>query len=520
MSGVTGNQKIKSRKDFREILKEYKKIIEGFPGFKSLDTSGSYNSDKSKKSFGDIDLIVHIDGHLYEDDKKKIKASLSKYLTSYPDSIIMPFASEKYYGKRYYNSGEIITVSFKHSSPNINACQIDNIIAMDSTEAKFKKDFLDMPAEKQGLVLGLIKTALVEQRPSSVFKRLGIKENPKELLPNQEYEFNLSSKEIQLRKVTYDKPGSYKQISREIVWTSRDWGVLQKILKDFDLSLSFEKLIKQAKDKLKKTRSTKRMAGVFKSMISIKSGEVGTEKAAKKQKALDKVQRIFGESTSLKFKDYIEEIALETGFNDNEINPITSKPTGLKYMYDEEDKNINRIMFLEDIVEENKNEFHGIYPGRFQPLTKAHTMIIEKMAKENSKATVFLVKGKKTSQDKNKNPFDEKIQLKMLKKVLPSNVEVKILPTGFFVDELNEMEDKEFKVYADNERTAQYNRFKSYLDEDKTMEIILIHRTDEDISATKVRNALKNNDKKTFEKMTDKRIHSMYEELRKIITSF
>ncbi len=307
MSGVTGNNKIQSRKDFREIFKEYKKIISAFPGFKSVDTSGSYNSDKKKTTFGDIDLIVHIDGGLYDNDKKKIKSALAKYLTSISDKNIVPFVSDKYAGKRYYNSGEIITVSYNVDNPSIQACQIDNIIAMDATEAKFKKDFLDMPAAKQGIVLGLIKTALIEQQPNAVFKRLGIKEDSKTLSNVEEFEFNISSTEIQLRRVTYIEPGSFKQAKREIVWKTRDWNKLQDILVKFDLSLSFDKLIAQAKKILKKTRSTKRMAGVFKSMISIKSGEVGKQKGIDKQKALDKVQKLFGEST--KFADYINEIS-------------------------------------------------------------------------------------------------------------------------------------------------------------------------------------------------------------------
>lgn len=307
MSGVTGNNKIQSRKDFREILKSYKEVIKDFPGYKSLETSGSYNSDKSKKTFGDIDLILHVDGKLYNNDKKEVKKALAKFLTSLPDSLVVPFVSDKYYGKRYYNSGEIITISYQVPNPGIQACQIDNIIALDETEAKFKKDFLDMPAAKQGLVLGLIKTALIEQQPNAVFKRLGIKENSKDLSDLQEYEFNLSSKEIQLRKVTYTEKGSFKQANREIVWTSRDWNILQKILKDFDLSLSFDRLLKQTKDTLKKTRSTKRMAGVFRSMISIKSGEVGKKKGYDKQKALDKVQKIFGEGYMMRFSDFINE---------------------------------------------------------------------------------------------------------------------------------------------------------------------------------------------------------------------
>jgi len=308
MSGVTGNNKIQSRKDFREILKTAEEIIKDFPGFVSIEPTGSYNSDKKKTTFGDIDLITHIDGSVYDNDKKKIKSALAKHFKVMSDSIIVPFASEKYAGKKYYNSGEIITISLNTPNPSILPCQVDYMIAMDASETKFKKDFLDMPAAKQGIVLGLIKTSLIEQQPNAVFKRLKIKEDNKTLSNVEEFEFNLSSKEIQLRRVQYDKPGSFKQASRQIVWTSRDWNDLSIILKDFDLGLSFDKLVAQAKSKLKKTRSSNRMAGVFKSMISIKSGEVGKQKGIDKQKALDKVQKLFGEDfKDMKFSDFINE---------------------------------------------------------------------------------------------------------------------------------------------------------------------------------------------------------------------
>jgi len=309
MSGVTGNDKIQSRKDFREILKTAKEVIKDFPGFVSIEPTGSYNSDKKKTTFGDIDLITHIDGSLYDNDKKKIKSALAKHFVAQSDRTIVPFVSPKYAGKRYYNSGEIITISLNVDNPSIMVCQVDYMIAMDASETRFKKDFLDMPAAKQGIVLGLVKTALIEQQPKAVLKRLGIKFDLDSMDKKiQELEFNLSSKEIQLRLVTYDKPGSFKQAKREIIWTSRDFDKLQAILPAFDLGLSFDKLVAQAKKTLKKTRSANRMAGVFRSMISIKSGEVGKQKGIDKQKALDKVQKLFGESfKDIKFADFINE---------------------------------------------------------------------------------------------------------------------------------------------------------------------------------------------------------------------
>lgn len=171
--------------------------------------------------------------------------------------------------------------------------------------------------------------------------------------------------------------------------------------------------------------------------------------------------------------------------------------------------------FSDFIVE--GEEIHAIFSGRFQPITKAHASIIETIGKENKSGTIFLVKGKATSKDKEANPFDAEIQQKMLEKIAPKNVQIKIIPTGFFVDELNEMPYDNFVAYAGTDRVGAYKRFTSYLEEGKTLEIKEIKRGDDDISATKVRDALKNGDEKEFKKLTDSRIHSMYNELKEII---
>ena len=184
------------------------------------------------------------------------------------------------------------------------SAQIDNIIALDHTEASFKQLFLDLPAEKQGLILGLTKVATIETSPKILFKKLNIRA-PDTLDKDQEYEFNLSSVEIQLRKVTYE-PGTFKQASREVVWKSRNFDDLEKILYQFKINTTFEDLIKQAKQKLKNPRSNARMQGVFTSMISVKSGEVGTQKGSDKTAAINKVKSIFGESYVMGFNEYLD----------------------------------------------------------------------------------------------------------------------------------------------------------------------------------------------------------------------
>ena len=294
MSGVTGNNKIQSRKDFKEIVKCAEDLIEGFPGFVSVEPTGSYNSDKEKTSFGDVDLITFIDGKIYNNDKKKIKVNLAKYFTSKTDDVVVSFISPKYKGRRYYNSGEIITISLKVPNSSIEAAQVDFMIAMDADETKFKKDFLDMPAAKQGLVLGATKVALLEFNGKKILSVLNI--NKPSLENNQEIEFNCSSKEIQLRKITYDSDllavGEFKTLKQEVIWTSRRWEDLQIILYKLDLSLNFNQLVEEIRNIFILNRSLRRLKGVFKSMVSIKSGEVGKEKGINKQKSLDVIEKL------------------------------------------------------------------------------------------------------------------------------------------------------------------------------------------------------------------------------------
>ncbi|CAB4125129.1 hypothetical protein UFOVP58_67 [uncultured Caudovirales phage] len=298
MSGSTGAPRVQSREHFKQFLASYEKVIRKFPGFVSITPSGSYNSNLAKNDFGDIDLITHIDS---TKDKATVKKELVAFFEKMSNSIIVPFTSEKHAGRKTYNAGELVTVRYHDRLLGYSA-QIDNIIALNKVEASFKQLFLDLPAERQGLILGLMKVSLLETKPSVLFKKVGISV-PLKLKEDEEYEFNLSSVEIQLRKVKY-VPGTFKQESRVVVWKSNDFADLKTILYQFDLEKPFDKLIEQIRTKLKNPRSSARMQGVFTSMISVKSGEVGTQKGADKTAAINKVRSIFGESKLMSFSEY------------------------------------------------------------------------------------------------------------------------------------------------------------------------------------------------------------------------
>ena len=287
MSGVAGAERVRSREDYAQFTRSFSELTYQFCKNSLLYSTGSYVSSQDKQTFGDIDLVTYIPTVL---TKTTLKKSLVEFFHNQPESIIVPFSNPKYLGRRTYNSGEIVTVRYYDSKLGYSV-QIDNIIARNHAEANFKTKFLNIPASIQGLVLGLVKVSLLENPATELFDRLGIAD-PGVLGPDQEYEFNLSSSELQLRRVQYE-PGTYKQASREILWTSTVFLHVHWLLGMTSFDYKFVELVSKINNTIKNPRSKERIKGLFASMISVKSGEVGTEKGAEKEKSLKLVQQTF-----------------------------------------------------------------------------------------------------------------------------------------------------------------------------------------------------------------------------------
>ena len=273
MSGVAGGDRI-LKADAWNVIRAYIEILKGFAFFKDYRISGSYHS---KEDFGDIDLIINISNR-FSETKPIIKKRLIDFLCNLSEDTILPFRSYKYDQKRFYNSGEIVTILFTQG--NGKTIQIDNIISLSDEETEFKKRFLDMPAEIQGLCLGIIKTIYVESPVSySNYRKYC-------LTDNQELEWNLSSSKLELRKVTLtDK---FKELDREVMYTTTNWQDVNSLLRGY-ISLSFEEILEKLDKTLKNPRSRNRIKGLFNSMVSVKSGEVGTPKGNHKTECIKKV---------------------------------------------------------------------------------------------------------------------------------------------------------------------------------------------------------------------------------------
>lgn len=281
MSGAAGGTRI-PRSAVEQTVKDFiSNILSKIPGFKSAKISGSYNQPV-KQDFGDIDLIVSIETDL---NKKEVKKMIVDYFEGLSDRELPYLNSDKYKNKKAINHGEIISNLYPISGMPGEFVQVDNIIAVSESEGEFKKVILDYPAEFQGLILGLVKTPLLEEEPEQVFKRMGIKDVPS-LGPNQEYEFHLDTSGLSLKIVTLDE--NYRQLDSNIVWESSNFDDVKRLLKDFNLDGTFEQFIENIK-KFKNPRSKNRVKGFFKTSIKVGSAEAGTPKGDGKQKALDTV---------------------------------------------------------------------------------------------------------------------------------------------------------------------------------------------------------------------------------------
>ena len=169
----------------------------------------------------------------------------------------------------------------------------------------------------------------------------------------------------------------------------------------------------------------------------------------------------------------------------------------------------------------------NIFVGRFQPFTLGHVKVFEKMYKQNGlPVVVFLVRGGKP--DPEKRPFDETLQQAMFTKMAKQYpfLETAIVVPNGAIDTLYAHARPAYEPMMwgfGTDRKKSYNamitkdRYRQELDVDPSFKGFEIKRTDDNISASKVRNALKIDDEKAFKKMTPKSIHKFYIPLQNIL---
>lgn len=150
--------------------------------------------------------------------------------------------------------------------------------------------------------------------------------------------------------------------------------------------------------------------------------------------------------------------------------------------------------------------------GRFQPFTRGHLACIESVYNELGLPTIICMIGVNDEKVDEKHPFPSSMLLPMYKDVFKKNkmIEDIILVKNANIVEIGETlygmgyQIKSWSCGTD--RLASYEKMSSKYAEQAHLspdfKMFEIKRSDEDISATKVRNALLNDDYKTFAAMT------------------
>lgn len=298
MSGSIGGKRIR-REEVQPTLDRYiERVLSKMPGFVSAQITGSYNAG-TRKDHGDIDLAVHIKGTNVAQVKKAFKTHL--------DGLDLPeFVTGKNQGKKSQLYGAIVTCGFPIFGREDDYVQIDNIIVTNENEQRFQRQFLDLDAAKQGLVMGYMRTILHHKDADKILDHIGLVDLPKPG-PNQEYEFVLSSAGLSFRLVTLN--ADMRETNREELWRSANWDLVEYILDPLDLSKSYEELLDQVAKIVKNdNRSKRRIVGIMKSMIKVGPGEVGTPKGDGKIAAIERAETILKEEHKMvSLYDYLVE---------------------------------------------------------------------------------------------------------------------------------------------------------------------------------------------------------------------
>jgi len=178
---------------------------------------------------------------------------------------------------------------------------------------------------------------------------------------------------------------------------------------------------------------------------------------------------------------------------------------------------------------EHGKELVNMFVGRFQPFTLGHAKVLEAIHKQNGyPVVVLLVKSKNPKRKKGdefSKPYDADLQIEMfnnVKKQYKFLKEIIIVPTGGIDTIFNALRPKYEPVLwgTGTDRLKSYgyqvnnDSYRDQLNAREDFKLFEIPRTDDNISATQVRNSMLDGDEKTFKKLTPKAIHGMYDTLK------
>lgn len=155
----------------------------------------------------------------------------------------------------------------------------------------------------------------------------------------------------------------------------------------------------------------------------------------------------------------------------------------------------------------------SIFLGRMQPIHIGHQAIIKTM----KNPIILLVKGKASSKDKKRNPFDAKYQTKLIKRI-DSKAVIMEVSTGYIPEIAADLRKKGMELVAVhagsdrlNDYKKQFSRLKLDIDHEFKINWNLTPRV---ASATDVRNSLWDNNEKAFRNLMPKELWKEFETMK------
>jgi cytidyltransferase-like protein len=239
----------------------------------------------------------------------------------------------------------------------------------------------------------------------------------------------------------------------------------------------------------------------------------------KREKASD----ILTEDMVAQLNEIIDKIyeQIDAKLEENDVMDFTSFKKWSSIQEDAPEGEVNEALKVKTL--EHGKQKVNMFVGRFQPFTLGHAKVLQSLHDQNGlPVVVFLVKSKTAKkEDAFKRPYDEAMQMKMFKAVQREYKFLKdiiVVPFAAIDALFNELRPKYEPVLwgTGTDRMAAYSS-QAYKETYREQLNVLpefgmheIHRTDDDISATAVRNAMMSDNKTEFQRMTPKSLHGMY----------
>lgn len=157
------------------------------------------------------------------------------------------------------------------------------------------------------------------------------------------------------------------------------------------------------------------------------------------------------------------------------------------------------------ITKKMKGNNGALYLGKFRVLSSAHYKIIKDAIAVYDHVVVALVSSAETKETKD-------LRERMLKTAFPT-LEIVHANSGNLFTIINKASSNINVVLAGSDRVAAYSKM---LEKNPDIRVREIKRTDEDVSATKIVKAIKEDNFELFKSMTPKEIHEFYNELKNV----